>query len=147
VEYLGELGHDDKVALLGGATATLFPIDWEEPFGLVVVESLACGTPVLATRRGAAPELLEHGRTGLLAEHPDGLARAFDRVTEIEPADCRAAVEARFTATRMVDDYVSAYESLLAPPQPSRGPRRWRRPRPALAGELGPIRGSLVRGR
>jgi glycosyltransferase involved in cell wall biosynthesis len=70
VEYLGEIGHEEKVELLREARATLFPIQWEEPFGLVMIESLACGTPVIATRRGAVPEVLEHARTGIIVDRP-----------------------------------------------------------------------------
>ena len=91
IEYLGELGHEEKVELLRNARATLFPIDWEEPFGLVMIESLACGTPVIATRRGSVPEVIEHGRTGMVVERHADFAAAVAEIDRIDRAGCRRA--------------------------------------------------------
>ena len=110
IEYLGEVTHEEKVALLQGARATIFPVSWEEPFGLVMVESMACGTPVVATRRGAVPEVIEHGRSGLIVNDEAALAGAILEVGRIDPRECRRAAEERFAPARMVRDYVAAYE-------------------------------------
>jgi glycosyltransferase involved in cell wall biosynthesis len=115
IEYVGELGHADKVELLLGARALIFPIDWEEPFGLVVIEAMACGTPVVATRRGAVPEILEHGRTGILVDdyremEDSGVLEHADR---LDPSELRREVEARFSPEHMVGDYISAYEATI----------------------------------
>lgn len=115
VDYLGELSDRDKHALLAGARALLFPIDWPEPFGLVLIEALACGTPVIAYRRGSVPEIVEDGRTGFIVDDVDGAVRAVARLSEIDRVQCRAAFEARFSAERMVADYQRVYETLLAP--------------------------------
>ena len=113
IEYLGETSHAKKVALLQNARATLFPIEWEEPFGLVMIESMACGTPVIATRWGAVPEVIEDGRSGVVVddyrEMPDALAAA----DELEPLECRRSVEEHFSAERMVRDYEAAYTAAL----------------------------------
>ncbi|MEZ5102235.1 MAG: glycosyltransferase family 4 protein [Thermoleophilia bacterium] len=114
VEYLGEVDHARKVELLQGARATLFPIDWEEPFGLVMVESLACGTPVVATRRGAVPEVLEDGEGGIVVETVAAMAAAVECADAIESATCRRVAEERFGASRMVADYLTAFELALA---------------------------------
>jgi glycosyltransferase involved in cell wall biosynthesis len=113
VEYLGETSHGKKVALLQNARATLFPIDWEEPFGLVMIESMACGTPVIATRRGAVPEVIEHGRSGIIVDDYREMAAALAESDRLEPLDCRRSVEERFSAARMVRDYESAYAAAL----------------------------------
>jgi glycosyltransferase involved in cell wall biosynthesis len=115
IEYLGEVSHGQKVELLQGARATLFPIDWEEPFGLVMVESMACGTPVIATRRGAVPEVIEHGRGGIIVDHFREMAAALEAADELDPLECRRYVEERFAPERMVGDYVDAYRIALAP--------------------------------
>jgi glycosyltransferase involved in cell wall biosynthesis len=112
IEYLGETSHGKKVALLQNARATLFPIEWEEPFGLVMIESMACGTPVIATRWGAAPEVIEHGRSGILVDDYRDMAGALPAADELEPLECRAWVEEHFSASRMVADYVAAYEAV-----------------------------------
>ena len=114
VEYVGEIEHDEKVALLQGARLTLFPISWEEPFGLVMIESMACGTPVLATRRGAVPEVIEQGLGGIVVDDASELVGAVERAAAIDPHVCREAVERRFSPPRMVDDYLAAYERLLS---------------------------------
>ncbi len=113
VQYVGEVDHAHKLELLAGARCLLFPIQWREPFGLVVVEALACGTPVVAFPRGAVPELVENGRTGFLCEDEEGMARAIDFVDDLDRAACRAAVEQRFSAERMVADHLELFECLM----------------------------------
>jgi glycosyltransferase involved in cell wall biosynthesis len=113
IEYLGEVTHEEKVELLRNARVMLFPIDWEEPFGLVMIESLACGTPVVAMRRGSVPEVLEHGRTGIIVDHPDELAAAVAAADRLDPADCRRAVEERFSAGPLADSYLAAFRRVL----------------------------------
>lgn len=116
IEYVGEVGHADKVELLMGARALISPIDWEEPFGLMMIEAMACGTPVLSTRRGAAPEIIEHGRTGVLVDNyremeDDAMLELAD---SLDPAVLRREVEERFSPERMVAAYVAAYEATIA---------------------------------
>jgi glycosyltransferase involved in cell wall biosynthesis len=113
IEYLGEVSHDEKVDLLQNARATLFPIEWAEPFGLVMIESMACGTPVIATRHGAVPEVIEDGRTGIIVEEHAEMAAVLDRADEIDPLECRRYVEERFSKERMVADYEAAYRKAL----------------------------------
>jgi glycosyltransferase involved in cell wall biosynthesis len=98
--------------LLRHARALLFPIDWEEPFGMVMIEALACGTPVVAFRRGAVPEVVEEGVSGFVVDDVDGAVRALDRLGELDRARCRGAFDARFTATRMAHDYLHVYRAL-----------------------------------
>jgi glycosyltransferase involved in cell wall biosynthesis len=114
VEYLGEVSLDEKVALLQRARATLFPISWPEPFGLVMIESLACGTPVVATRRGAVPEVLEDGVGAVIVDDERDLVAGLERALTMSGADAREVAERRFSAGRMVADYARAYRSLLA---------------------------------
>jgi glycosyltransferase involved in cell wall biosynthesis len=114
IEFTGEIADGDKVRFLGDALAVLFPIDWPEPFGLVMIESLACGTPVIARERGSVPEILVHGRTGFVADTVDELVNAVKRIDIIDRAACRRHVETRFTAARMGDDYEEIYRRLLA---------------------------------
>src|SRR2546421_3091521 len=114
IEFLGEVSHGEKVELLQDARATLFPIEWEEPFGLVMVESMACGTPVIATRHGAVPEVIEHGRSGIIVETCREMPAALEEAEQIEPLECRVYGEERFAPERMVADYVEAYEKAIA---------------------------------
>jgi glycosyltransferase involved in cell wall biosynthesis len=109
VEFLGEVGPDERDRLLGGAVALLNPITWTEPFGLVMIEAMACGTPVIAFRSGAAPEIVTHGRTGFLCRDVGDAVHALRSVAELDRAACRAEVEGRFSARRMTRDYVSLY--------------------------------------
>jgi len=118
IEYLGEVSHSEKVELLQNARATLFPIEWEEPFGLVMIESMACGTPVIATRRGAVPEVIEHGLSGIIVEDSSDMAAALEEADRLDPLECRRYVEERFSAERMVVDYLAAYEQVLALARP-----------------------------
>jgi glycosyltransferase involved in cell wall biosynthesis len=122
IEYLGEVSHEDKVALLQNARATLFPISWEEPFGLVMIESMACGTPVIATRWGAVPEVIEPGRSGVIVDDHEQMVDAIAEADRLDPMECRRSVEERFSAERMVQDYVAAYETMLAHEGVSAGP-------------------------
>jgi glycosyltransferase involved in cell wall biosynthesis len=112
VEYLGELGESDKPAFLGNATALLFPIDWPEPFGLAMIEAMACGTPVLAWRRGAVPEIVEHGVSGFIVDSLEQAVALVPRLARLDRTWVRARYEARFTAARMARDYVAAYRAL-----------------------------------
>ena len=112
VRYLGEIGDEDKAVLLGGARALLFPIDWPEPFGMVVIEALSCGTPVLAWPEGSVPELLEHGVTGWIVDSIDAAVASLQQADAIDRRACRAAFERRFTAERMARDYLAVYKRL-----------------------------------
>jgi glycosyltransferase involved in cell wall biosynthesis len=109
IEWLGEVSHGTKVELLQDARATLFPIEWEEPFGLVMIESMACGTPVIATRHGAVPEVVEDGRSGIIVDNYRAMVAALDDADALDPLECRAYVEDRFAPERMVGDYLDAY--------------------------------------
>jgi glycosyltransferase involved in cell wall biosynthesis len=112
-EYVGEVQHDEKLRLLGGAMATLFPIRWNEPFGLVMIESLACGTPVIGFPEGAAPEVVEHGRTGMLCNDESEMVDAIGGISSISRDDCRASVETRFSTERMAGEHADLYERVL----------------------------------
>jgi glycosyltransferase involved in cell wall biosynthesis len=114
VEVFENVTHEEKVDLLGRAKAMLFPINWPEPFGLVMVEAMACGTPVVTTNWGAAPELVEDGVTGFRRDGYGDLIDALNWVDEISPAACRARVEQRFSAPAMVEGYARLYEQLAA---------------------------------
>ena len=111
-EYLGEVGGTIRRDLLANARALLLPIDWDEPFGMVMIEAMACGTPVIAFRRGAVPEVLEHGVSGFIVDNVDEAVDAVSRIDEIGRDACRRAFEQRFTAGRMTDEYLQIYESL-----------------------------------
>lgn len=113
VEFVGELGDEDKDDFLGGAAALLFPIDWPEPFGLIMVEALACGTPVVAWSHGSVEEVIVHGRTGFLCNDVSQAVRAVGRLDEIDRGTCRKEFEARFTAERMAREYVRIYAEVI----------------------------------
>ena len=113
VEFVGEIGDMEKDEFLGNAYALLFPIDWPEPFGLVMIEAMACGTPVIAYRDGAVPEVMEQGHTGFVVEGLDDAVEAVGRVPELSRKRCREVFEKRFTATRMAHDYVAVFEDLI----------------------------------
>ena len=108
--YLGEVSHEEKIALLQEARTLVFPIEWEEPFGLVMIEAMASGTPVLATRRGAVPEVITDGVGGLVVDDYREMAGALDDVLRIDPHACRRDVEERFSPERMVESYVETFE-------------------------------------
>ena len=114
VEYVGEIGDDGKDEFLGNARALLFPIDWPEPFGLVMIEALACGTPVIAYRRGSVPEVLEDGVTGFIVDELDDAIAAARRIDQLDRRRCRELFDTRFTAARMARDYLAVYETLRA---------------------------------
>jgi len=112
VEFVGEIGEGEKEEFLSNAYALLFPIDWPEPFGLVIIEAMACGTPVIAYRGGAVPEVMEEGHTGFIVEGLEDAVDAVRRVPELSRKRCREAFDHRFTAARMAHDYVQVYERL-----------------------------------
>jgi glycosyltransferase involved in cell wall biosynthesis len=114
VEYVGEVAGEEKQRLLGGARCLLNPIAWPEPFGMVMIESMACGTPVVATPAGAAPEIVTHGHTGFLAPDEDGLVAALAKVEDLSRVACRADVETRFSAKKMVRAHLSVYDAVVA---------------------------------
>jgi len=113
VEYLGEITDAEKNEFLGQAIALVCPYDWPEPFGLVLIEALACGTPVLAYRRGSIPEIIEDTVTGFVCEDVDSMAMAVHRVMEIDRRRCRQAFEERFTVSRMAQAYLRVYERVI----------------------------------
>jgi len=113
IKLLGELSDNNKGDLLRGASALLFPIDWPEPFGLVMIEAMACGTPVIAFRRGSVPEVIDDGISGFVVENEDEAVAAIKRLGELDRRRVRAAFEERFTAKRMAQDYIRHYETLL----------------------------------
>jgi glycosyltransferase involved in cell wall biosynthesis len=113
IEYLGEIGDGEKNEFLGNAYALLFPIDWPEPFGLVMIEAMACGTPVIAYRRGSVPEVLEEGVTGFIVQGLEDAVEAVYKVRNINRRRCREVFEERFSATRMTRDYLNIYKQLL----------------------------------
>ena len=114
VVHVGAVGGADRARTLGRARALLHLIDFEEPFGLSVVEAMACGTPVIATRRGSMPELIEHGVTGFLVDSAEEAVAAVARIDEIDRRACRAAVTERFTVARMAERYLDLYHALTA---------------------------------
>ena len=113
IRYIGEVDHPGKVKLLKNALALLALIQWEEPFGLFLVEALACGTPVIASNRGSVPEIIQTGKTGFIVENYLQAARAVKKVGDLDRRACRAAVEKRFTIERMVDGYEKVYRRVL----------------------------------
>jgi glycosyltransferase involved in cell wall biosynthesis len=116
IEYIGEITESQKGEFLGNARALLFPIDWPEPFGLVMIESLACGTPVVAFRGGSVDEVLDDGVTGFVVDNLDEAVEATRRVETLDRTACRQAFETRFTASRMANDYVQLYSQLAGAP-------------------------------
>ncbi|MGZ9100630.1 MAG: glycosyltransferase, partial [Brevundimonas sp.] len=133
VEFVGEIGDHQKSAFLGGAEALLFPIDWPEPFGLVMIEAMACGTPVVAFRCGSTPEIIEDGETGFLVDTLEQAVAAAGRAHRLDREAIRARFDLRFSATAMARRYLDVYGDLLA-----------RRPfaEPALADVVTPLRPS-----
>lgn len=114
VEYIGEIGEKEKGDFLGNAKALLFPIDWPEPFGMAMIEAMACGTPVIAFNCGSVPEVIEDGLSGYIVEDVEQAAAALNRIDRISRTVCRRMFENRFSATRMANDYVRLYEKLLS---------------------------------
>jgi len=114
VEYIGEIGESQKAAFLGDATALLFPIDWPEPFGLVMIEAMACGVPVVAFRGGSVSEVVDDGVTGFIVETVDEAIRATCDIGRLDRRVCRETFERRFSVTRMAADYLELYEQMIA---------------------------------
>jgi len=113
VEFIGEIGDEEKQAFLGNAYALLFPIDWPEPFGLVMIEAMACGTPVLAFGHGSVPELIEDGVTGLIVDSVDQAVAALPKIQSLDRKRCRQVFQQRFSATRMTEDYSKLYRNVI----------------------------------
>jgi glycosyltransferase involved in cell wall biosynthesis len=113
VRFLNEIGDSDKSAFLSEAAALLFPIDWPEPFGLVMIEALACGTPVIAFRGGSVEEVIEDGVTGFIVDSIEEAVEAVQRISSIDRRQCRAIFEERFSSRRMCDDYLRVYERVI----------------------------------
>lgn len=124
VEYVGEADAAMKRELLAGAACLLFPIQWDEPFGLVMTEAMACGTPVVATPRGSVPEIVRHGETGFVCSTTDELVEALGSLDRIDPSACRRDVEARFDLPVMAAGYERVYREILEEPDPAGQPRR-----------------------
>jgi glycosyltransferase involved in cell wall biosynthesis len=115
VEFIGEINDQQKPAFLSGAQALIFPIDWPEPFGLVMIESMACGTPVIAYRSGSVPEVIDEGVTGFIVSDEDEAVAATKKLHQLDRATVRATFDRRWTARRMAEDYVEVYHELAQP--------------------------------
>src|SRR6516165_5899478 len=145
IEYLGEIAEHEKAGFLGQASALLFPVDWPEPFGLVMIEAMACGTPVIGFRCGSVPEVVEDGVSGFVVETVDQAAAAVARVPSLDRAKVRAAFEHRFTIERAAREYVEIYHQLIASFAPLKrfrkasAERKASHPKNALASGLPPI--------
>jgi len=120
IEFIGEIGDEKKADFLGKACALLFPIAWPEPFGLVMIEAMACGTPVIAYDCGAVPEVIEHRRSGFIVNSEEQALAAIARVDELDRRAVRAAFEQRFTAHKMASAYLDVYADLIYSQRPDR---------------------------
>jgi glycosyltransferase involved in cell wall biosynthesis len=118
IDFIGEIDERQKDGFLGGAAALLFPVDWPEPFGLVMIEAMACGTPVVAFRCGSVPEVMRDGVSGFVVDNLEQAVRATERAVALPRARCRAYFEQRFLARRMAEDYLGVYQRLLDGEQP-----------------------------
>lgn len=116
VEYLHEIGEEQKGPLMSNAKALLFPIDWPEPFGMVLIEAMACGTPVIAFNQGSVPEIIEYGKTGFIVDSIDKAVEALHNIHYINRSACRASFEKRFSATVMANNYIRQYEKAIHKP-------------------------------
>ena len=116
VQLTGEVNDKTKEQFLAGAAALLFPIDWPEPFGLVMIEAMACGTPVIAFRSGSVPEVIDQGLTGFIVEDEDDAVAAIRRLADLDRRTVRARFEERFSARRMAQEYVRNYKAVATPP-------------------------------
>ena len=140
IRWIGSVSGPEKLAMLGAARALVFPVQWEEPGATAVVEALACGTPVIGTRRGVLPTLVDHGRTGFLADDEDELAAYVSRAHEIDPFECRRVAEEQFSSGVMAERYLALYEEVSRRAAASRGrpatraggEPRWLREAPGL---------------
>ncbi len=129
IEFLGEIDERGKNELLGGALALLFPVDWPEPFGLTMIEAMACGTPVIAYRRGSVPEIISDGVSGYIVDDPAAAIDALQRIDRIDRHACRRHFEEHFSARRMAEGYLGAYAQLIAGGMTEEGEEAtWRRP-------------------
>jgi glycosyltransferase involved in cell wall biosynthesis len=124
VEFIGEINEHDKARFLGEAAALLFPVNWPEPFGLVMIEAMACGTPTIAFRRGSVSEILEEGTSGFIVDTMEQATTAVQRIPSLDRTKVREAFERRFTVERMAHDYLRIYRELTAVAAPRRRPRR-----------------------
>jgi glycosyltransferase involved in cell wall biosynthesis len=142
VEFIGEIGDAEKNSFLGEARALLFPIDWCEPFGLVMIEALACGTPIVAFRAGSVPEIIDDGQTGFIVETLDAAIAATARIDTLDRRVCRQVFDERFTTRQMAERYIASYASVLEGRKPHPGPASRpfveRRSRPALRSSIAP---------
>jgi glycosyltransferase involved in cell wall biosynthesis len=112
VEFIGEINDAQKPEFLSGAHALIFPIDWPEPFGLVMIEAMACGTPVIAFNSGSVPEVMDHGVTGFIVNDIDEAVGAVGKIHTLDRARVRATFDRRWTSRRMAEDYIDVYEEL-----------------------------------
>jgi glycosyltransferase involved in cell wall biosynthesis len=113
VEFIGEISDEDKAGFLGNAYALVCPIDWPEPFGLVMIEAMACGTPTVAFRHGSVPEVIDNRVTGYIVENVEEAVQALQTIETFDRATCRRVFEARFSSKRMAEDYVEIYERVI----------------------------------
>jgi glycosyltransferase involved in cell wall biosynthesis len=114
IEFIGEIGENEKSEFLGNAYAYLFPIDWPEPFGLTMIEAMACGTPTIAFNRGSVPEVMQEGLTGFIINTMDEAVSAVEKIASIERTACRNVFEKRFTSAHMAEQYVQVYQSMAS---------------------------------
>ncbi|MCL4313007.1 MAG: glycosyltransferase family 4 protein [Actinobacteria bacterium] len=117
-QYLGEVPHSQKLELLAGAVGLLFPIRWNEPFGMVMLEALACGTPVIAFPEGSVPEVIEDGKTGFICDNEEEMVAAVHKLGDIDRQTCRQTTETRLSASRMVQDHLKLFDALVTKHQP-----------------------------
>jgi len=136
IEFVGEINERHKSEFLGEALALLFPVEWPEPFGLVMIEAMACGTPVLAFRRGSVAEIIDHGVTGAIADGMSDAARILPQVLALDRRKVRRRFEERFSASRMAKDYLGVYRSLLQRASPAEHAAPLHRRQPVLENEL-----------
>jgi glycosyltransferase involved in cell wall biosynthesis len=113
IEFIGEINENEKQEFLSNAIVLLFPIDWPEPFGLVMIEALACATPVIAYRNGSVPEIIEHGRSGFIVDNQEQAIQAVQNISLLDRPECRKFFEERFTADRMAKDYIHVYQHMI----------------------------------
>ena len=111
--FIGEVGHEEKIKLLKNAKALLSPLQWDEPFGITNIEAMACGTPVITTRRGSMPEIIVDGQTGFLCRTPREMEWAIQNIGEIDRRACRKHVEKHFTARKMAENYIKTFDKLI----------------------------------